>query len=474
MTGAYFNENDVRLLYRLLGFNKERVAEVRCIKVQNGGGVVGRGFIESEDEFVGWAKAHNGRGNCFVGRNPRDKEGRIRQISALSLDLDPASYDKTVGADKRQTETCGRFALSVARQYHNATCCISGNGALLLWRIPDVEASDSVKEAIKEVEEEVKKTAPTEVKIDATHDHARLVKLIGTVSVKGGNKPTRFLNLPCLGRYGGWFSVPYKRVGNCKPVSQGTLLGKSNHPSRSEADFALAVHYKQSGLGPTDCLEALQQHALGRPERADDHRRLIEKVYAIQFTPDGFKAYEEANTPQYRTTQNSIEAYKTSLANRGSDEAKGIKTGFAELDTATGGLQKGELWTIGARPGVGKSSLLRGMAYAIASQGKKVLMLTTEMSYQRVFDGLLSSALDIPAVHFRDGTFTDDEQKRIATFLEAQFPKLNITIMDSFSPNPVTVEKAVRDTQPDVLIFDHVNTSKAGILTKHCRGLLRS
>ena len=40
----------------------------------------------------------------------------------------------------------------------------------------------------------------------------------------------------------------------------------------------------------------------------------------------------------------------------------GIKTGFHELDRLTGGLRRSELAVIGARPGVGKTSLALGIA----------------------------------------------------------------------------------------------------------------
>jgi replicative DNA helicase len=58
----------------------------------------------------------------------------------------------------------------------------------------------------------------------------------------------------------------------------------------------------------------------------------------------------------------------------------GLQAGIADLDNVTGGLFGGELVTVGARPGVGKSALAAQIAISVASAGKPTLFVTMEMN----------------------------------------------------------------------------------------------
>lgn len=60
--------------------------------------------------------------------------------------------------------------------------------------------------------------------------------------------------------------------------------------------------------------------------------------------------------------------------------APGIPTGFRDLDEITGGLHRGDLTILAARPSVGKTSLGLGIALNVAEAGGLVLMSELEMS----------------------------------------------------------------------------------------------
>lgn len=64
----------------------------------------------------------------------------------------------------------------------------------------------------------------------------------------------------------------------------------------------------------------------------------------------------------------------------GDSSGAAIPTGFASLDSAlAGGLRPGNLFVLGARPSVGKTSLATAVALAVAQAGHAVLMLSLEM-----------------------------------------------------------------------------------------------
>lgn len=81
------------------------------------------------------------------------------------------------------------------------------------------------------------------------------------------------------------------------------------------------------------------------------------------------------------------------------DMAQGIKsfitTGFKTLDNKNGGFYNGQLIVIGARPSIGKSALMGKMAISIAKTGKKVGIISLEMSNNEIAARLSSLETNI-------------------------------------------------------------------------------
>ena len=94
-------------------------------------------------------------------------------------------------------------------------------------------------------------------------------------------------------------------------------------------------------------------------------------------------------------------------------EPLGIPTGFIDLDKLLGGLQRSDLTIIAARPGVGKTSLLLGMALTAARRFKqKVAIFSLEMSNEQLVQRLMSSETGI-----------DSQRLRLGDLQEAEWPK---------------------------------------------------
>lgn len=93
----------------------------------------------------------------------------------------------------------------------------------------------------------------------------------------------------------------------------------------------------------------------------------------------------------------------------------GVSTGLDELDRMTGGLQSGQLITIAARPGVGKSAIAVQIARAIAqSSGKTVPLLSFEMSVSEIATRLLAAELQYDLHKLRQGDFPPGMERDIA------------------------------------------------------------
>ncbi len=461
----YFNWDDAAKLYQLLGFNKENVAECRCVNMGENGGLVNREYLTSLPEFIAWANCFNGIGNCFVGRNPRvsvaSKE--IKHISTVSIDIDPIR-PKGQAATVAQTEECLRAGQALLDIYVGGSLCGTGNGSLVIWTTstPILAEFAAFEHKVRGFQDECAKIVSSfkGVKIDATQDSARLIKLIGTVSVKGGTKATRFLR---LSRSKGDGDDVFRRIrsfSTAEPVAKEVLLNKSLSNDRSGNDYALAIHYKQRGLTASDTLEALAHHALGRPDRRDDHVRIIEKVFGSPINSVGGSPGNLDVGVRLHTPKNSLDEYVKGLDSR-KDETPELRSGFREFDTATHGIRRGDIYTVAARPSIGKSSYLLNVANALCGAGKRVLLLSTEMSYSAIWDRFISIGTEIDGQKFSTGAFDSSDKQKKEEFLK-RFSGYDFHVCDAFTPNIQEVERAIKEVSPDVLLFDHIQHIEGG------------
>ena len=100
-------------------------------------------------------------------------------------------------------------------------------------------------------------------------------------------------------------------------------------------------------------------------------------------------------------------------AHRG--EISGVRTGFADLDALTTGLQKSDLIVLAARPSVGKTSFALNIAeHAAVSEGKSVGVFSLEMSKEQLVLRLLSSVANIDSQRLRTGFLEEMDFARLA------------------------------------------------------------
>lgn len=88
---------------------------------------------------------------------------------------------------------------------------------------------------------------------------------------------------------------------------------------------------------------------------------------------------------------------------------RGLPTGLVDLDRITGGLRKGDLDIVAARPGMGKTSFLLGIVKHVAKQGKAVGFLSFEQSARSLTTRLLTAECGIPYNDLDDGRVREDQ-----------------------------------------------------------------
>jgi replicative DNA helicase len=93
----------------------------------------------------------------------------------------------------------------------------------------------------------------------------------------------------------------------------------------------------------------------------------------------------------------------------------GVPTGFYDLDGMTGGFQKGDLVIVAARPSMGKTSLVTGMAlHASISHQLPVAIFSLEMSKEQLVQRMLCSEALVDLGRLLRGRLTDDDYVRLA------------------------------------------------------------
>lgn len=96
-------------------------------------------------------------------------------------------------------------------------------------------------------------------------------------------------------------------------------------------------------------------------------------------------------------------------------DARGVPTGFADLDELTNGLHPGQMVIIAARPGVGKSTLAMDFMRSCSIKHKlPSIIFSLEMSKSEIVMRLLSAEARIRLADMRAGRMTDDDWTRMA------------------------------------------------------------
>lgn len=139
---------------------------------------------------------------------------------------------------------------------------------------------------------------------------------------------------------------------------------------------------------------------------------------------------------------------------------RGLKTGFRDLDKITAGLQKGDLIIVGARPGMGKTTLAQNIAYNVADINKKgVLFFSMEMAAGEIIDRMISDVSGVNNWKMRTGNLTEDEFSKIGEAL-GEMDEIPIYIDDTSSMNVVELRnkarRALHDHDIGAIIIDYL------------------
>jgi len=146
--------------------------------------------------------------------------------------------------------------------------------------------------------------------------------------------------------------------------------------------------------------------------------------------------------------QESLEAATEELERaikaKASGESLLIKTGLGEFDAKYGGINRQGFHVLGARPGVGKTTVAINIALGAARSGSRVLYFTHEMGHTELTTKMISHGSRISSNRMRRGEF--GEGSDMEAFKEAiiSLRDLPVAIDDKSMPDWNVVERRIR------------------------------
>jgi replicative DNA helicase len=150
-----------------------------------------------------------------------------------------------------------------------------------------------------------------------------------------------------------------------------------------------------------------------------------------------FSVYRELNSGNSRNKVAVMkdivsEVYEqVEMLHESGSDISGIPTGFIDFDHYSSGLHNSDVIVIAARPGMGKTAFVLGMAKDIAMREKiPIAIFSLEMSRQQIAQRLMSAQSRIDLQRLRDGKIREKEWTRLASAIE-KLAECRIYIDDS-------------------------------------------
>ena len=135
----------------------------------------------------------------------------------------------------------------------------------------------------------------------------------------------------------------------------------------------------------------------------------------------------------------------------------GQKTGLSDLDDILVGMGEGDLIILGARPGMGKTSLALNIAINVAKQNKTVCMFSLEMSAEQIASRILSSEALVDSYKLRTGNVDENDLYQLVQ-MASQLSKVDFRIDDTSGISVAQMKSKIRRTGQKVglVVIDYL------------------
>jgi len=204
-----FNKEDAQQFYKYLDHKKEEYTELRAIEWNpTGHGQVNQEWVTNEEDFIRFCEAWSGKRHVYVGINPRKQKGGktedIGRVVGIPFDIDSPHPREEAATDQEVTIAYAHMEkllkLITSKGFNKPYIDFSGNGFRVIQKV-DIPINDHnlASEKLKTYFQEFKLQIPS---LDSIFDLPRIIKVPGTMSIKGTNteeRPHRLSKIRQLG-----------------------------------------------------------------------------------------------------------------------------------------------------------------------------------------------------------------------------------------------------------------------------------
>ena len=190
--------------------------------------------------------------------------------------------------------------------------------------------------------------------------------------------------------------------------------------------------------------------SIGRERRADYESALVEAEAVLRTIAASVPVPDRSPRPTDILRR---------IASAGPNET--IPLLFAPtLSTTTGGLQRGNLWVIGGFSSTGKSAVGCNMVLdALAVRGKKVAIISTEMTQEQYMIRLLAIDSGIPQQDIKNGVIMGHDKQQALARSQSKLERAELNIFDTYYKWSAIKSLAARIKDHeglDVLVLDYI------------------
>lgn len=197
----------------------------------------------------------------------------------------------------------------------------------------------------------------------------------------------------------------YQRLNPKKPITPYELVELGN-------SVAVSHHIEDHAQIVKDKWAQREMMRIGNKMlyMASAPTRDIKEMLGL-FGYEHMKLTQEAIPERSESKQDVIRKISDRALNPSKSGLRGLSTGIKSLDYITNGLEAGDMFVIGGRPAMGKTSLLTTIAYNVAfGQNKPIVFFSYEMTKEQIYERMASMISGVSSKKIGAVKLSDVEQ----------------------------------------------------------------
>lgn len=247
------------------------------------------------------------------------------------------------------------------------------------------------------------------------------------------------------------FKAIYKAWKNKKPVDEGLVSSDISADLRGVV-FDCAEAFKNERA---NFVEHFKLMKAATPRRRIK-RGLEEMLYSGDYDVERLRKLAEscATSQPFGAVEKSKRAFEMFAA--GLNKPKfGFYTGFNELDKTLGGIRRGTLTIIGARPSTGKTTFAINMVRRQLLDNRKTMFFSLEMTAEMILERYCAAVCLIDIWKFGANKLEDKELGAVKGVISS-VEKSGQFIIDQDTNTVENITAAIYSEKPDIVFIDYV------------------